>query len=117
MADVVSMIQKNIIICGGLAASIFVNTIFWVYVIVKSKILTPPIIIRYNVYFGAELMGGISNVYMLPAIGLILIVINATLIIFLRKKSQVASGLLIGSLFLSQIFLFIAGITLVMINT
>lgn len=123
--------QKLILlICSSLA----INIGLWIFLAFSIKPSPYPLILHYNIYFGADYLGTVRQVYTLPAIGLIIIAINSVLAYLLYKKQKIisyfssgarktrflsgakGSYLLVGILPLIQIFLFIAGITIVVIN-
>lgn len=111
--NMLNLRQKLILlICLGLA----INLALWIFLWQMIEPSPYPVILHYNIYFGADYLGNVNQVYTLPGIGLIIILVNSVLAFLFRKKQKTISYLLIGILPLIQIFLFIAGISIVVIN-
>lgn len=72
--------------------------------------------LHYNVYFGIDLIGAWYQVFIMPALGFIILAINSVLAYNLYLKEKILSYSLIGSGLIASIFLIIAGIFIVLIN-
>lgn len=76
-----------------------------------------PIILHYNVYFGVDMLGDWKNLFLLPAIGLILFLINFFLsLYFYKRKERIASYLLLIAALMIQLSLIIASVGVIIIN-
>ncbi len=76
-----------------------------------------PIILHYNVYFGVDMLGGWKNLFLLPAVGLILFLINFFLSIhFYKRKERIASYLLLMATLMIQLSLIVASASVIIIN-
>lgn len=76
-----------------------------------------PIIIHYNVYFGVDMLGDWKNLFLMPAIGLVLCLINFSLsLYFYRRKERIASYLLLMATLMIQLSLLVASVSVIIIN-
>lgn len=76
-----------------------------------------PIILHYNVYFGVDMLGDWKNLFLLPAVGLILFFINFFLsFYFYRRKERIASYLLLIATLMIQLSLIVASVSAIIIN-
>ena len=108
---------KDNIIKSILTLSLALNIglfLFFYFFIKRSDI---PIVLHYNVDWGVDYFGEVKNIFILPLAGLIIILLNSFLAfkIWVRMKSP-AYFLLVASL-ISEVFLWIAGIALYIINS
>jgi hypothetical protein len=97
--------------------SVVANLTNWAILAIFIKPTANKIILHYNVYFGVDAMGNWKSVFILPAIGLVLILINFFLsLYFYRNKEKVASYILLTAAFMAQISLLIASLSAIIIN-
>ncbi len=76
-----------------------------------------PIILHYNVYFGVDMLGGWKNLFLLPATGLILFLINFFLsLYFYKRKERIAGYLLLIATLMIQLSLIVASVSAIIIN-
>ena len=91
---------------AGLLISAFVNLITWVIVAGKIKPGNTGILLHYNVVYGSDLVARSWFAYLVPAIAMVLLVLNAILASFFYKKEKLASYFLsIFSIAVQLIFL------------
>ena len=93
-----------------LANSIFFNLLIWIYLYIKIKPFVGHIPLHYNIYSGVDEIGDWRKIYIVPALGLGLIVINFVVYYFLIKNNSykfIASFLTTFS-FVVQIILAVA---------
>ena len=100
-----------------LIGALILNAANWGAIAFFIRPVDFPIILHYNVYFGVDLIGDWWQVYLLPLIGLLILLFNAVLgYIFYQKKERLAAHLLMLSTFIVQISITIAVACLLMIN-
>lgn len=76
-----------------------------------------PIILHYNVYFGVDSIGSWKQVYLLPAVGLVVILANFILsLYFYHKKERIAAYVLLITALMIQMGLIVASFSAIMIN-
>ena len=76
-----------------------------------------PIIIHYNVYFGVDMLGDWKNLFLMPAIGLFLFLVNLSLsVYFYQRKERIASYLLLIATLMIQLSLLVASVSVIIIN-
>ncbi|MDP1884043.1 MAG: hypothetical protein Q8L10_01625 [Candidatus Moranbacteria bacterium] len=100
-----------------LILSLTANLINWVILKIWIQPVDFPIILHYNVYFGVDLVGDYRQVYSLPLIGFILLIINSALsIYFYGQKERIASYILLMAVLMIQLSLIVASASVILIN-
>lgn len=100
-----------------LVSAVFANLINWLIIVVFIRPVVPTIILHYNVYFGVDMMGNPKWVFVLPAIGLFLLLVNNFLAIyFYDNKERIASYILLTGALMIQLSLLIATLSVIIIN-
>ena len=100
-----------------LIASGLLNLTSWAILWLFIKPIDLPIILHYNVYFGVDSLGRWSQVYIMPFIGLALLLVNLFLSLhFYRGKERIASYLLLMAALMIQASLLVASIGIIIIN-
>jgi len=94
-----------------------VNLTNWILLKIFIKPIDFPIILHYNVYFGVDMLGSWKQVYFLPALGLLLLIINLFLsFYFYKKKDRIASYILMIAALMIQLSLLVASASVIIIN-
>lgn len=97
--------------------ALFLNVVNWSLIAFFIRPVDFPIILHYNVYFGVDLIGAWWQVYFLPAIALLILLVNATLgYLFYGQKERIAAHLLMLGAFIVQIIMTIAVACILTIN-
>lgn len=108
---------QNGIVRWLLGLSGLVNLAIWVSLKIFIKPVDLPIILHYNVYFGVDTLGDWRQVFILPLLGLVLLVINLLLAIhFYGKKERIASHILLMATLMLQLSLLVASASVIVIN-
>jgi len=108
---------RSQIVIWLLVLSFIANIADWVIIATLIKPVNFPIILHYNVYFGADFIGDYRQAYLLPAIGLILIMINLLLAIyFYAQKERIASYILLIAALMIQLGLIVGSASVIIIN-
>lgn len=107
----------NHIILWFLVFNCLANLANWIILAIFINKTQGNIILHYNVYFGVDNLGNWKQSFIMPAIGLVLFLINFYLAFFFYKnKERIASySLLLTALFV-QINLIISSISVILIN-
>lgn len=92
-------------------SSIIVFLAHLAILVIRVKPTQLPVPLHYNIYFGIDLVGEWWFLYMLPAIGVILLLLNA-LIASLIKEAHLLRIILYSCVVISQIILLISLILL-----
>jgi len=86
---------------------VLINISNWILLYVKFKPQSNPIYLHYNIYFGIDLIGPWYQIYIIPVIGLVIIIVNSLFSILLYKKEKIVSIIIIGvTIFMLLIMLF-----------
>lgn len=100
-----------------LISSIVGNLVNWIIILIYVRPTVPTIILHYNVYFGVDMMGNWGWVFILPGIGLFLLIINNSLAIyFYGNLERIASYILLIAALMVQLSLLIATLSVIIIN-
>lgn len=99
-----------------LFAGLFINIIIWGILFFKFKPNEYPIALHYNIYFGIDFIDVWYKIYLLSFIGLIFILFNSIISIFLYNyQEKLASYFLLCTSLFIQILLLIAVINILFI--
>ncbi|MFA5029269.1 MAG: hypothetical protein WC518_00780 [Patescibacteria group bacterium] len=74
------------------------------------------IILRFNIYFGISSLGAWYKVFLMPLIGLIIIVVNFLLSFYFYLKEKLLSYYLAAAALVCNLILLVAGALLIYIN-
>ena len=76
-----------------------------------------PIILHYNVYFGVDVLDDWRKVYIMPLIGVFLLIINTLLgLYFYKNNERIASHILAMASLMIQLSLLVASASIILIN-
>lgn len=75
-----------------------------------------PLILHYNLFLGVDVVGEFRQLYILPAVGLLFLVLNAALGQFFFKIERLASYLLTLNTLIVEIILLLASYLLIRVN-
>jgi len=108
---------RNPIVLWLLALSLLINIISIVILAIFVKPVDFPIILHYNVYFGVDVLDGWEKVYLMPAIGIFLLLVNTFLgLYFFNCKERIAGHILMIANLMIQLSLLVASISIILIN-
>ena len=107
---------KNKIIMNIFVWSCLMNISLWVFLFKNQRNSDLPIILHYNLFFGVDYLGGYNEIYLIPTVGAIIIIINTVLGYLLYERERLASYFLAFNIFIVQLFLLLAGYLIVEIN-
>lgn len=100
-----------------LIGSLILNAINWGLIAFFIRPVDFPIILHYNVYFGVDVIGAWWQVYTLPLIGLMILLVNTILgYLFYKQKERIVAHLLMMAVVVVQISIIIAVAGLLLIN-
>lgn len=108
---------KSALIHWVLIGAFILNGVNWGLIAYFIQPVDFPIVLHYNVYFGVDVIGAWWQLYFLPAIGLIIMTVNAVLgYLFYKKKERIVAHLLMLATFIAQISVTVAVASLLIIN-
>ncbi len=108
---------KNHIILWLLVFNFLANLANWLVLAIFINKSEGDIILHYNVYFGVDNFGNWKQVFLMPAIGLFLFLVNFQLSFFFYKnKERIASYTLLLASLMAQLSLIIAAVSVILIN-
>ena len=107
---------KDKIIKWNLIFSVILNLLLWVLFYFRIPVQTEPIVLRYNIYAGINLIGPWYNIFYFSLTGLIIIILNFSLGKFIFRHNKLLAHFLAITALICQIVLLGYGMLIVMIN-
>ncbi len=95
------------------ALSAIVNLFLWLFTYRQYQIATDLIPLHYTIYFGIDLIDFKTKLFTYPTIGIIILIVNSSLGVFIRKEPLIVYILAITTLF-AEIFTALAFSALVL---
>ncbi|MBD3238854.1 MAG: hypothetical protein GF332_04435 [Candidatus Moranbacteria bacterium] len=92
------------------------NIVSWLLVVVKLVNIPGDIILNYNAYIGVRFKGDNKSAFLLPAVGLFVIILNQALAIIFRKNGLAHSRILAAAGFLFNLIIIVAISALIYVN-
>ncbi len=92
------------------------NIFSWIWLLWHIRPTEDPLFLHYSVLFGVDLTGPWHSVFVLPAIGLAIILLNTYFAAELFQKDRFASYVLLFGAALCQLFVLIISLLLVFLN-
>lgn len=108
---------KNNIVRSLLILSLSLNIglfLFFLFFIKQSDI---PIVLHYNVDWGVDYFGEVKNIFILPLAGLVIFLLNGILALRLWIRMKILAYFLVSITLISEVFLWLSGIALYIINS
>jgi hypothetical protein len=93
------------------------NILIWILLGWQVKSFPELIPLHYNIYYGIDLYGSWNEIFILPAAGLIILLVNYPAAFFLYNKHKILSYFLVGAGFLLTVYLFLAATAIILINS
>ncbi|MDD5039803.1 MAG: hypothetical protein PHY34_01505 [Patescibacteria group bacterium] len=96
--------------------SILLNCSIWAYIFFSLGSHSDILYLHYNIYYGVDLIGPWARIYILPAAGLSLVIINFLLALFTHKRSANLAMMIGYCTILQQIILLVASYLIIELN-
>lgn len=93
-----------------------INILIWITLFWQVEDFTALIPLHYNIYFGIDLLGPWYQIFVLPGVGLGIILVNLILGIFYFNREKILSYFLIGVGTIVQFLLLAATIAIILLN-
>lgn len=97
-----------------LATSALVNLFIWLILFFKIAPQDTPIILHYNIYFGIDVLDQWYKIYLIPTLGLILIVFNLAINLIIYKQEKLATYFLSAASLFVQVLLVFATVCIIL---
>lgn len=91
-----------------LGLALVLNIITWAYIYLKIKPTAEPIPLHYNIFYGIDFVDKGYFIYFIPAIGLVILILNYFLARYLRSKEEFGSKILVAVVPAIQAFILVA---------
>ena len=98
-------------------SALALNIILFLFLLIFIRQSDVPIVLHYNVDWGVDYLSEVKSVFILPLVGLFILLFNNLLAIRLWSRSAILSYFLASTALVCQIFLALAGIALYIINS
>lgn len=103
-------------ILGSFLSAFLLNFFLWIYLALAIKSAAETVFLHYTVHFGVDLIGPRGQIFSLPLLGFILILLNFLLAYFIYNSHKGLGLLTAAATPFVQIFLWVAGVFLVFLN-
>ncbi len=110
-----SFFQDNLIKIN-LFLGILLNLGLWFWLFWQSRSFTDLITLHYNIYFGIDLLGPWYQIFLLPALGSLFLVLNVFLTAIVYKKEKILGYFLMVASSFSQVIFILAAIFIIFVN-
>lgn len=117
MTEVAPVFWKNKYFLSASVLSLALNLAAWLLVFFRFSGKDINIILYYNILFGVEYQGAVHELFTIPIIGLLIFFMNLVIIRFVHQKEKFIFYLLLAASLVSQIFVIIAIMALVLVNS
>ena len=106
---------KDRIIIANLIGSLIINASIWINLL-RIKKVDEMIPLHYNVYFGIDYIGDWHKIFIIPIMGIIVLIVNFLLALLIYYKDKFISYILLFVVSFIQVILFLASLSVVWIN-
>jgi len=100
-----------------LASSVILNAALFLFLLMFIRQSNVPIVLHYNIDWGVDYFGEVKSIFILPSIGWLIFLFNGILASHLWRRYRALSYFLTIVILIVQIFLWISGIALYIINS
>ena len=100
-------LQRRLTVAAALG-----NFLLWAYVASRVRPSADPVVLHYTIYFSIDRVGEWYRLFSLPAVGLLLLVVNRSVGRLLNWQGGLPSLLLIGTALVGQGILALAAVAL-----
>ncbi len=108
---------RSRIVLWLLFLGVFANLIDWLALLIFLHPTGNSVILHYNVYFGVDSVGTARKAYMLPSIGVIILLTNAALsAYFYAHRERIAAYVLLITALMAELSLLISVVSVIIIN-
>jgi len=107
---------RNKAVSAAVFCGLLINGTMWIIISMNRISANIPIPLHYNAYYGVDYLGDYSKIFIMPAVGLVIIFTNTILGFLLAKRCKVASKLLLFIIPLTQALLLVATISIILFN-
>lgn len=115
--------RKNKLIIVSTGIGLIINIIIWylIYFQLQPLVYNLPeeqafIPLHYNIYLGVDMFGHWQKIFIMPVLGLLILVFNAIIALSLFNRKKIISYFLSISSMVIQLFLLVATVLVILIN-
>jgi hypothetical protein len=119
VADLAGPVFELLSVKIYLGVLLFLNSFVWLAVYyIAGQVTQELVVLHYNVDFGVDLVGNVNNMYMIPAVGLLIAVANFLLVFLFSRQADLPliAHFLLGTAVVVNFFLLISLIPIYFIN-
>jgi hypothetical protein len=111
----IKLFLRDKIILGSIISAAVLNLVMWIYLPLAIKPTKAAVFLHYTVHLGVDFIDSWANIFNLPFLGLIILLINTFLAYFIYYYKYLGRLLMVGAAII-QIFLFIEAYFLAYLN-
>ncbi|MFH1412627.1 MAG: hypothetical protein ABIG10_01185 [bacterium] len=113
LSDYFSLFYIKVYVIFLLASNLIIWLLTW---LIASNIKQETIILHYNIIFGIDYIGSPVNIYWIPAIGSIWLLINLIISFVVMRRDKLLVHLLLSNALVGHVFLGLAIYSIYLIN-
>ncbi|MBI4049665.1 MAG: hypothetical protein HY395_02500 [Candidatus Doudnabacteria bacterium] len=98
------------------ASALLINIIHWTILAIKIGFGSNSVVLHYSVVYGADLIDSAYLIYVIPAIALVIFIINLFLANYFFKREKLASFFINFTTIIVQLIFLAASLNLIRIN-
>ncbi len=115
--DDLAEIWQDVKIRIFILSALFINLINWlISIFINIQMKEEIIALHYNIYFGISLIGDSKQVYLMPGLGLIIIIANLLFVYIIKREDNFFIYLFAAASVLVNVFLLLGAGAVMMIN-
>lgn len=100
-----------------LAGATFIQILFWVYAAWQVRPQEGLLFLHYNIYFGVDLIGPWYQFYLLPVIGLVILIVNALFARLVYRRQRQIAYIVLSITIVYQFLLLLASYLIIQQNS
>lgn len=104
------------LILSSFLISLLLNLALWVIIYFYLPLTSQTVVVRYNVYFGADALTDWANTFLFPIIGLGVLIINFLLAFLVWQREKILAFTLVFASVIIEILFIIIGSLIILIN-
>ncbi|KKU12946.1 MAG: hypothetical protein UX20_C0036G0004 [Candidatus Magasanikbacteria bacterium GW2011_GWC2_45_8] len=107
---------KDYYAAGGIIAAILADVFLWLYIPLRARTFGDLAFLHYTIHFGVDFIGAWTRLLLLPALGLLIIVVHTGLGYWLYGQFKELARLVLVSQVVLCGFLIVSAVALFIIN-
>lgn len=107
---------RNRFLSMAVLLGVLFNIMTWLLLAYHTNVFPGTMPLHYNIYYGIDSYGPWFYIFIMPVVGLVVLISNILLSLFVLRQEKALSYLLVGSAGFIQLIILISAFTVVAIN-